>query len=171
MAETGTNERIDRAVTRCRSGLRRRVRRALYARLRQLPSLVVAYSGGVDSAFLAWAAKRTLGDSRALRHGRQRKLSRSGIARWPWPSRATFTLNHEIIRTGELERPEYRANEPDRCYHCKHELYTHAFGACRASADSRPLPMAATPTTAATIVRAAKPRANLASSARSMKPA
>jgi uncharacterized protein len=97
---------------------------ALYARLRALPSLVVAYSGGVDSAFLAWAAQQALGD-RALavtadsasypeRH-RQMALA---IAR-------DFHIQHEIIRTGELERAEYRANEPDRCYYCKNELYTH----------------------------------------------
>jgi uncharacterized protein len=36
-----------------------------------------------------------------------------------------FQLRHEFIRTDELARPEYRANAPDRCYHCKHELYTH----------------------------------------------
>src|SRR5690606_20711047 len=36
-----------------------------------------------------------------------------------------FSLQHEVIRTGELDRPEYRANDPGRCYHCKHELYTH----------------------------------------------
>jgi uncharacterized protein len=36
-----------------------------------------------------------------------------------------FALNHEIIQTAELERPEYRANNPDRCYHCKNELFTH----------------------------------------------
>jgi uncharacterized protein len=96
---------------------------ALYRRLEGLPSLVVAYSGGVDSAFLAWAATRALGD-RALsvtadspsypdRH-RQMALA---LAR-------DFNLRHEIIRTGELESPEYRANHADRCYHCKHELFT-----------------------------------------------
>jgi len=85
---------------------------------------VVAYSGGVDSAYLAWAAARVLGP-RALsvtadsasypeRH-RQMALA---IAR-------DFHLQHEIIQTGELERPEYRANQPDRCYYCKHELFTH----------------------------------------------
>jgi uncharacterized protein len=97
---------------------------ALFARLRALPSLVVAYSGGVDSAYLAWAAQQVLGD-RALavtadsasypeRH-RQMALA---IAR-------DFHLQHEVIRTEELARPEYRANEPDRCYYCKNELYTH----------------------------------------------
>jgi uncharacterized protein len=97
---------------------------ALWARLRQLPSLVVAYSGGVDSAYLAWAATQVLGDhalcvtaespSYPERH-RQMALA---IAR-------DFQLQHEIIRTDEVTRPEYRANNPDRCYHCKHELYTH----------------------------------------------
>ena len=95
----------------------------LEARLRALPSLIVAYSGGVDSAYLAWAATRVLG-ARALcvtadspsypeRH-RQMALT---IAR-------DFRLQHEIISTDELESAEYRANAPDRCYHCKHELYT-----------------------------------------------
>ena len=96
---------------------------ALNHRLRGLPSIVVAYSGGVDSAFLAWAATRALGD-RALcvtadspsypeRH-RSMALTVAG----------QFGFQHEIIHTDELERPAYRANAPDRCYHCKHELYT-----------------------------------------------
>ena len=96
---------------------------ALVDRLTSLPSLIVAYSGGVDSAYLAWLANRVLG-SRALavtadspsypeRH-RQMAL---GIAR-------QFHLQHEIVKTGELERPEYRANPANRCYYCKHELYS-----------------------------------------------
>jgi uncharacterized protein len=95
---------------------------ALVARLRQLSSLVVAYSGGVDSAYLAWAASRVLGD-RALSvtadsasyPTRHREMA-IAIAR-------QFSLNHEMIHTAELERPEYRANNPDRCYHCKNELF------------------------------------------------
>ena len=97
---------------------------ALLGRLRQLPSLIVAYSGGVDSAYLAWAASRVLGE-RALSvtadsasyPARHREMALS-IAR-------QFSLNHEIIHTAELERPEYRANNPDRCYYCKNELFTH----------------------------------------------
>lgn len=96
---------------------------ALSARLRELPSLVVAYSGGADSAFLAWAATQALG-SRAIAvtadspsyPERHRQLAMT-VAR-------DFGLRHEFVRTDELERPAYRANEPDRCYHCKHELYT-----------------------------------------------
>ncbi len=95
---------------------------ALFARLRALPSVVVAYSGGVDSAFLAWAAAEALG-SRALAvtadspsYPERHRAMALEVAR-------RFQLAHEFIRTDELARPEYRANAPDRCYHCKHELY------------------------------------------------
>ena len=96
---------------------------ALVSRLRSWPSLIVAYSGGVDSAYLAYAASRALGD-RALAvtadspsYPERHRAMALAIAR-------DFTLRHEVIRTTELDRPEYRANATDRCYHCKHELYT-----------------------------------------------
>lgn len=97
---------------------------ALFARLRALPSLVIAYSGGVDSAFLAWAGAEALG-ARALSvtadspsyPDRHRAMALEVARR--------FGLAHEIIQTSELSNPAYRANAPDRCYHCKHELYSH----------------------------------------------
>ena len=49
----------------------------------------------------------------------------NATASWPSRSRDDFGLRHEIIQTSELERPEYRANPANRCYYCKHELYTH----------------------------------------------
>ena len=97
--------------------------RRLHELLAGYESVVVAFSGGVDSAFVALAATRVLGH-RALcvtadspsypDHHRQLALR---IAR-------ECALQHEFVHTGELERPEYRANPVNRCYYCKHELYT-----------------------------------------------
>jgi uncharacterized protein len=88
------------------------------------PSLIVAYSGGVDSAYLAYAATQALGararcitaDS-ASYPDRHRQIA-IGLA-------AEFGFQHELIPTGELDNPDYRANPANRCYFCKHELYTH----------------------------------------------
>lgn len=98
--------------------------RRLFELLATFDSVIVAFSGGVDSAYLAWAATQVLGRDRTLcvtadspsypDHHRQLALS---VAR-------DFSLRHEIILTGELERSDYRANPVNRCYYCKHELYT-----------------------------------------------
>jgi uncharacterized protein len=95
----------------------------LRASLADLGSAVVAFSGGADSAYLAWVATDVLGDrvlcvtaespSYPARH---RELATRVAQR--------FGLRHQFIVTAEMENPAYRANEPDRCYHCKHELFT-----------------------------------------------
>ena len=97
--------------------------RRLHDLIGSFDSVIVAFSGGVDSAYLAWAATRILGPAAQCitaespsypDHHRQLALR---IAR-------EFGLRHEFVGTREMERAEYRANPVDRCYHCKHELYT-----------------------------------------------
>jgi uncharacterized protein len=94
----------------------------LLEQLRQVPSLVVAYSGGVDSAYLAYAAHQVLGDRMlavtalsASYSERDRQEAEAVVAR--------FHLPHEFITTDELSNPAYRANNPERCYFCKDELF------------------------------------------------
>ncbi len=96
--------------------------RRLREELARLPSLVVAYSGGVDSAYLAYAAHQALGERMlavtalsASYSERDRQEAAAVVAR--------FQLPHEFIETDELSNPAYRANNPDRCYFCKDELF------------------------------------------------
>lgn len=95
----------------------------LLARLAELPSLIVALSGGADSAYLAWAAHESLGT---------RALSVTALsASYSSHDRAIVEefvgkqgLRHEFIETHELQNPAYRANASDRCYFCKDELFS-----------------------------------------------
>ena len=96
--------------------------RRLYEALEKSPSLIVAYSGGVDSAYLAYAAHRALGERMlavtalsASYSERDRREAETCVAR--------FSLPHEFIETDELSNPAYRANNPDRCFFCKDELF------------------------------------------------
>src|ERR1700719_861322 len=95
---------------------------SLLARLAEAGSLIVALSGGADSAYLAWAAQKALGE---------RSLSVTALS----PSYSAYDraelekfivhsgVRHEFVETQEMENPAYRANAGDRCYYCKDELF------------------------------------------------
>jgi pyridinium-3,5-biscarboxylic acid mononucleotide sulfurtransferase len=94
----------------------------LVANLAQLPSLIVALSGGADSAYLAWAAHRALGERALSVTAQSPSFSAYDRTQVEGFVRA-LALRHEFIETREMENPAYRANAPDRCYFCKDELF------------------------------------------------
>jgi uncharacterized protein len=96
--------------------------RRLLARLAALDSVLVAFSGGADSAYLAWAAHRALGE----RAKAVTALSASYTAHDRAEAEAFVRetgVRHEFVSTDEFANPLYVANNPDRCYHCKDELF------------------------------------------------
>jgi len=98
-------------------------RAALDSHLRSLGRTLVAYSGGVDSAFLAWAAHQALGDDMLAVIADSPSLARTHLE-----DAVSFAREQniplDIIPTSELDRPEYACNDSSRCFFCKDELFT-----------------------------------------------
>ena len=96
---------------------------SLLSRLHGMGRVLVAFSGGTDSAYLAWAANRALGadalaitaDSASIPESHKRDAE-AFVRR--------FGIAHEYIQTYEFDNPDYVRNDPDRCFHCKDELFT-----------------------------------------------
>jgi uncharacterized protein len=91
--------------------------------LHEMGRVIVAYSGGTDSAYLAWAAKQALGgnalaitaDSASIPESHKRDAE--AFVR-------EFGIGHEYVETHEFENPDYVKNDANRCFHCKDELFT-----------------------------------------------
>src|SRR6202047_781711 len=95
----------------------------LLARLAESRSLIVALSGGADSAYLAWAAQRALGERALSVTALSPSFSAHDRAAVDEFVRA-FQIHHEFVDTHEMENPAYRANAADRCFYCKDELFS-----------------------------------------------
>ena len=95
---------------------------SLLAQLSTYGEVIVAYSGGVDSAYLAYCAHKALGDKATAVTARSASLSQRELQA---ASRLAHEMGitHEVIDTGELDRPEYVANSTTRCYFCKDTLF------------------------------------------------
>jgi pyridinium-3,5-biscarboxylic acid mononucleotide sulfurtransferase len=96
--------------------------RLLFDSLGRVDSLLVALSGGADSAYLAWAAHQALGERALAVTALSASFSRHD-REWTEGFVRTSGLRHEFIETREFDNPLYVANGADRCYHCKDELF------------------------------------------------
>jgi uncharacterized protein len=102
--------------------------------MRALDSVLIAFSGGADSAYLAWAGHQAIGERSVAITAISPSFSKHDRAEAEKFIAAT-AIRHEFIETSEFENPAYVANNADRCYHCKNELFeqmdalAHARGA------------------------------------------
>jgi pyridinium-3,5-biscarboxylic acid mononucleotide sulfurtransferase len=95
----------------------------LIAALSEMRSVIIAYSGGADSAYLAWAAQRALGDSAVAITADSASIPESHKRDAEQFARA-HGIRHEYMETHEFDNPDYIKNDRNRCFHCKDELFT-----------------------------------------------
>jgi uncharacterized protein len=116
LVRLGEAPRVDPAV------LKQKERR-LFSILDEMGEVLVAYSGGTDSAYLAWAASRALGDKAVAITADSASMPASH-KRDAEAFAKNWNIRHEYLETREFENPDYARNDPDRCFHCKDELFT-----------------------------------------------
>ena len=145
----------------------RRVRE-LEALIEPFGSVIVAFSGGVDSSLVAAIAARALGD-RALAVTAVSPALATGELDGAREVARAIGISHRTITTDELSRPEYRRNDRFRCYHCKTELYDRcrrsrgprdSAGCCREPTPTMPAtgdPACARPRSTASAIRCSRP--------------
>src|SRR5579863_9866468 len=95
----------------------------LFELLRAMHRVIVAFSGGTDSAYLAWAAQQALGDD-ALAITADSASIPASHKRDAEAFVRQFGIRHQYIETHEFENPDYIRNDANRCFHCKDELFT-----------------------------------------------
>ncbi len=94
----------------------------LFEILSGMEKVLVAYSGGTDSAYLAWAATQVLGDSAIAITADSASIPESH-KQYAATFAEEFGIKHKVIQTREFENPDYVRNDSNRCYHCKDELF------------------------------------------------